>query len=276
MSSSPLPCRLLWCEPRDGVHNMAVDELLLREAEQDGTATVRLYRWSPATLSLGYFQRLEDRRRHAASASCPIVRRPSGGGAILHDDEWTYSIALPLRHPLAAKRDVLYRVVHDSLATVLNAAGAPVYAHGDTGCHSSADVTDLGCAAESQTVSPANVPADRKAFLCFQRHCPGDLLIAGHKVVGSAQRRLRGAVLQHGSILFRRSPFAPELPGLDDLCLHTINRKRVLTEWLRLLRGSLFVTWVKTDESSLDISAITKISEKIYGSSVWTEKRRSE
>ncbi|RMF98770.1 MAG: hypothetical protein D6741_09165, partial [Planctomycetota bacterium] len=210
---------------------MAVDEFLLREAEREGIATVRLYRWSPATLSLGYFQRLEDRDRHPASAACPVVRRPSGGGAILHDDEWTYSIALPSGHPMAAKRDALYRAVHDALVHVLNAAGVPAYAHTSDRCPLSQSDHQLGCAAAADGESPAEkAVSNPKAFLCFQRHCPGDILIAGHKVVGSAHRRLRGSVLQHGSLLFRRSPFAPELPGIEDLSSRPLDQTRVLHE----------------------------------------------
>src|SRR5688500_20216584 len=93
--------RLLLDVPAPGAWNMAVDEALLESAALENRCTLRFYRWSEPTLSLGYFQRYEDRRQHAASLSCACVRRASGGGAILHDHELTYSLAVPPTHPLA-------------------------------------------------------------------------------------------------------------------------------------------------------------------------------
>src|SRR4051794_22517252 len=96
-----IACRLIVDSPADGAWNMALDEALLIDAETSGVASLRFYSWREPTLSLGYFQRHTDRAGHAASAGCLLVRRASGGGAILHDRELTYSIALPQAHPLA-------------------------------------------------------------------------------------------------------------------------------------------------------------------------------
>ena len=74
---------------------MAVDEALLETAASLGVPTLRFYQWQEPTMSLGYFQEYADRLRHAASAGCPTVRRASGGGAIMHDRELTYSLAVP-------------------------------------------------------------------------------------------------------------------------------------------------------------------------------------
>jgi hypothetical protein len=92
--------RLIIDPPQNGAWNMAVDEALLLDAIEDGSATLRFYQWSEPTLSLGYFQRYADRNQHHASRNCAIVRRQSGGGAILHDRELTYSLVLPPGHPL--------------------------------------------------------------------------------------------------------------------------------------------------------------------------------
>jgi lipoate-protein ligase A len=73
-----------------------------------------------------------------------------------------------------------------------------------------------GCGTRSQ---------DNESFLCFVRRTPGDVLLDGWKIAGSAQRRHRGAVLQHGSILFERSPVAPELPGIHDLTSIRLDRR---------------------------------------------------
>src|ERR1700690_2091076 len=93
-------CHLIVDPPGEGAWNMALDEALLEAAQNEGIATLRFYSWREATLSLGYFQGAADRRLHQASADCASVRRASGGGAILHDCELTYSIALPCGHLL--------------------------------------------------------------------------------------------------------------------------------------------------------------------------------
>src|SRR3954469_25809962 len=112
--------RLLFDPPAPGAWNMGVDEALLETAADCGEGTLRFYQWSEPTLSLGYFQSAEDRRQHAASRSCPLIRRASGGGAILHDRELTYSIALP--QPIARSPDssLLYELCHIALIEALD------------------------------------------------------------------------------------------------------------------------------------------------------------
>ena len=115
---------------------------------------------------------------HEASRDCAVVRRSSGGGAIMHDFDVTYSLAVPDGHPLAVNRLRTYRVVHDALIEVLAGMGieAWLFASGDGG---------LGCG----DITPA---ARREPFLCFQRRAPGDVLVKGEKIAGTRQRRRRG------------------------------------------------------------------------------------
>ena len=80
--------RLIIDPPALGRMNMAIDEALLESASR-GETILRFYSWSPATLSLGYFQAYDDRREHSASADLDVVRRSTGGGAIVHDQEIT-------------------------------------------------------------------------------------------------------------------------------------------------------------------------------------------
>jgi lipoate-protein ligase A len=79
--------RLLIDPPAPGPWNMAVDDVLLDLAAATGQATLRFYQWQQPTLSLGYFQALDNRRQHAASQDCPVVRRATGGGGVLHHPE---------------------------------------------------------------------------------------------------------------------------------------------------------------------------------------------
>ncbi len=196
---------------------MALDEALLEIAESDHAAWLRFYTWREPTLSLGYFQPHADRQLHRASANCPMVRRSSGGGAILHDRELTYSIVLPQSHPLARRAELLYQAMHATLIETL---------------------AELGIVATLCDGSPLvanSTPATTEPFLCFERHLHGDLLVGPHKVAGSAQRRHRGAVLQHGSVILARSKFAPELPGLADLAGHEISVDPLQEVWQKRL-----------------------------------------
>ena len=90
-----MDARLILDEPSSGAWNMGVDEALREWAETAGGLGLRFYQWAPATLSLGYFQTHRSRALHAGSAQLPLVRRASGGGAIVHDRELTYSLVGP-------------------------------------------------------------------------------------------------------------------------------------------------------------------------------------
>lgn len=197
MSNTDIPAGALclFDPPASGAWNMALDEALLLGGGNNGSAVLRFYLWSEPTLSLGYFQKCEDRECHLPSVGCKAVRRATGGGAILHDRELTYTLTLPVGHPLGRRPECLYLAIHQTLIDVLARHGIEAWL----------------CPA-----GQANRPAP-EPFLCFQRRAVSDVLLGEHKIAGSAQRRHRGAVLQHGSILLAGSDFAPELPGLLEL-----------------------------------------------------------
>jgi lipoate-protein ligase A len=237
--------------PAEGAWNMALDEVLLRGAASEGTWTLRFYGWSQPTLSLGYFQPWDDRRQHAPSRSCACVRRPSGGGAILHDRELTYSLAVPAGHPLAASAETLYRQIHQSLAALLNrfAIEAEIYA------------------AERAERSRA------EPFLCFERRAPGDVVVGGVKVAGSAQRRWRGAVLQHGSVLLQRSSYAPELRALGDLKTSLPGPYELADDWLPMLTESLGVEFRPDELSAIELTDACQLASDKYQVKTWNRRR---
>jgi lipoate-protein ligase A len=187
-------CRLLTDGgAHSGAWNMAVDAALLESAVLEGRATFRWYRWSEPTLSLGYFQDAAEVDAHPTLSAIPRVRRLTGGGAIVHHHEWTYSFAVPARSLLFDHPLELYHLVHEALIDVLHRGGCPAELRG------------------------ASRPVVPEPFLCFLRQDAHDVVLHGRKIVGSAQRRRKGAVLQHGSLLLRHASFAPEAPGLADL-----------------------------------------------------------
>lgn len=181
--------------PAPGSWNMAFDQALLEHVDEIGVNVLRFYRWSPATLSLGYFQHYDERAYHASSQSLDTVRRASGGGAIVHDQELTYSLVVPISSRWAQSNRRLYDIVHQAVLEQLGQQGITAQLHDDE----------------------KGVRGRENPLLCFQRRADGDILIDGHKIGGSAQRRGRNALLQHGSILLQQSEYAPELPGIFEL-----------------------------------------------------------
>ncbi len=171
--------RLIYDLPTPGVRNMAVDEAILAAVSAGKMPpTLRLYRWSPVCLSLGYGQRVADVDfERLAALGWEVVRRPTGGRAILHADELTYSVALPADHPLAAGSVVeSYRRISAALMAALSSLGAAV-------------------AAERR-----EQPAGAVGPVCFETPSHYEITVEGRKLVGSAQVRRRGGILQHGSL----------------------------------------------------------------------------
>jgi lipoate-protein ligase A len=188
-------CRLIVEDaPQPGAWNMAVDESLLESVVAGGPPTVRWYRWSRPTVSLGYFQPPDAAAAWNNNLDVDVVRRLTGGGAILHHHEWTYSCTMPTLAPLLRHPYDLYDVVHLALCESLQARyGVIVSQRGEV---------------ERLAQEPV---------LCYQRQDPHDVCYRGVKVIGSAQRRRRGALLQHGSVLLQESPHAPGVVGIYDL-----------------------------------------------------------
>ncbi|MGF1579264.1 MAG: biotin/lipoate A/B protein ligase family protein [Gemmataceae bacterium] len=186
-----LSVRQLSFEKADGQTNMAADETMLVSATE-GIASFRLYGWSECTLSLGYFQPQDSRNYHPQLVPLPYVRRPSGGLTLVHQHEITYAIALPDSHQLVLPYPTWVSMIHRIIIGVLSEFG----------------VTATMAAEDGPTHDDP---------LCFKHITKGDLLIGTDKIVGSAQRKLRGALLQHGGILLSQSPATPTLPGLFEL-----------------------------------------------------------
>jgi lipoyl(octanoyl) transferase len=173
--------RLMITPPAHGAVNMAADEAILESVGSgQNLPTLRLYAWEPACLSLGYAQpftdvdipRLQER-------SWEVVRRPTGGRAVLHTDELTYSVIAPLSEPRVAGTVLeSYHRLAQALVETLSLLGMQVMVNGDS-------------------TSP---PHANPNPVCFEVPSIYEITVGGKKLIGSAQARRKEGVLQHGSL----------------------------------------------------------------------------
>jgi lipoate-protein ligase A len=227
---------------------MAADEAMLETAADRGLASLRFYTWSEPTLSLGYFQSSAGRELPNLSA-LPWVRRSTGGAGIVHHHELTYSFTLPAGAEWKSTEPWICRM-HKLLQGVLLDRGI---------------TSHVVVCGEEQKLGEV---------LCFLHHTPGDLVIEGSKVAGSAQRKMRGALLQHGSLLLRRSEFAPQLPGMNDFApgeLFTPEElARQLVAKFAQETGAMIQAGEWTDD---ELARVPLIRAEKYANREWNEKR---
>ncbi|WP_377888538.1 biotin/lipoate A/B protein ligase family protein [Alkalihalobacillus sp. R86527] len=172
---------------RSPAYNMALDEALLKwHSEGEIPPVIRFYGWDPATLSVGYFQQV-DRDIDLTSVekyNLGFVRRPTGGRAVLHDKEVTYSVIVNEDYPNMPKTVTeAYRVISEGLRLGFVELGLDAYF------------------AIPQTEQEKAELRSPRSGVCFDSPSYYELVVEGRKVAGSAQTRQKGVILQHGSIL---------------------------------------------------------------------------
>ncbi|MEM8733082.1 MAG: hypothetical protein AAGG44_02600 [Planctomycetota bacterium] len=246
--------------------NMIIDHQMLGAAESLNSILMRVYEWASPTQSLGYFQKHGQREEHADSQTITTVRRSTGGGAIIHHDDWTYSIALPPTAKIGSREisstgasQELYDCVHQAVIAWLS----ETYGLSARQWESTEPCSTSGC-----------------AFLCFERRAVGDVVLGDSKIMGSAQRRHRGSLLQHGSLLLARSPFAPSLEGLSELSssheeaaqfLASTDAKHAFAKAIfDAVAGRLATDFELIEDGK---SMISEFPSGNYASDAWTRKR---
>ena len=168
-----LTWRLLRSGPADPATNMATDELLLEGVSALGTPVLRFYGWSRPAASFGYLQKIAE--VEASTDLRPLVRRPTAGGVVPHQGDWTYSLALPPHHEWWRLRALQSSErLHQWILASLQAMGV--------------------------TASLAQVAAKQNPLHCFAGPDPLDLVTHGTKLAGAAQRRNRLGLLIQGSL----------------------------------------------------------------------------
>jgi lipoyl(octanoyl) transferase len=182
---------LLLTSPLTGAENMALDEALLERASTSGSAVLRVYTWSEPTISFGRNQEARgtyDPGR-ARERGIAVVRRPTGGRSLLHHREITYSVTAPAQ--LTGSLRESYGRINRLLVDGLRRLGVSVEI----------------AAPRERSLPPSAAP-------CFELPAAGELVVDGRKLVGSAQWRDQGAMLQHGSILVEDDqPLVSSLAG---------------------------------------------------------------
>ncbi len=238
--------RLLPFETAAGADLMAGDAVLLESAAA-GLASLRFYAWSEPTLSLGYFQPAADRERFPL----PWLRRATGGAALVHHHEVTYAFALPpgrgrdWHDPDESWLCRMHHTIRDALKP-------------------------LGI-----TLRPVVCGEEKKLgpVLCFLHQTPADLLCDGAKVVGSAQRKQKGALLQHGGVLLRRSAFTPELAGLHELAGVSLTAEQVAAAVTGRLAADTGWTLEPGDWTAEERLKRATLAVDVYRCSAWNSRR---
>jgi lipoate-protein ligase A len=190
--------RIIIQQENNAFYNMALDEAICEAVRKKlSPPTLRIYKWSRPTLSLGYFQKISDiDLDHCREKDYPIVRRLTGGRAILHDDELTYSFC-------AKKGSLKFNGELHNDYTIISTA----LVEGMKRCGINAEISFLRKRA-----------ADQKSPSCFKVVSYGEVTVDNKKVIGSAQKRYRNGFLQHGSLLFGfdEKEFRKTLKGSDE------------------------------------------------------------
>ena len=257
-------------EPLRGAWNMAVDEALFREAEEGRSPSpvLRLYGWSPACLSIGFHQRIEDTSEegYCTTAGFDVVRRPTGGKAVLHDDEVTYSVVGRQDLPPFAHLGLVetYGLIAQALAEALRSLGL-----------------DVALSERTPAVAPAG------GAPCFLVPSEREITVGGRKVVGSAQKRGRRAFLQHGAVPLRldypalalasgqplahaamyRTAFAGVAdvkPGVTRAAL----RSALCSGFRKVFEGP----WEERPLTEVERESAERLQRERYGNASWTRK----
>ncbi len=178
------PWNLILSDSADAFTNMAIDDALLEStiAGEINIPTLRFYTWSSPSISIGTLQKIKKDidLEKCAKDQIPVVRRPTGGRAVFHDKELTYAVILPLGHPLTRQGiQTSYCTISETFIVGLHKLG-------------------IEAKLEKQTMGNKNYPNE---ISCFATTTQFEVTLQHYKIIGSAQYRQKGVLLQQGSIL---------------------------------------------------------------------------
>jgi len=249
---------------------MAADHTLAHSVAQGGPssgkgsaappAVLRLYTWKRPTISfgrnepvLGVYSPDSDQLRNI-----DLVRRPTGGRAVLHDEELTYAVAVPSR-ALGGARET-YRVLNHALLNAVRSLGTVADIHGD----------------------PNERALPLSAGPCFQSPAEGEVIANGRKLIGSAQARIGGALLQHGSIMISGDQTLLSTIGLSTSHhqpatlseqIGEVDMERVVDAVVGSMKKCFGGGWAEGEYSADEKRMCTQLVESRYAADQWTWRR---
>ncbi|MCR8631173.1 lipoate--protein ligase family protein [Paenibacillus radicis (ex Xue et al. 2023)] len=268
----------------DPAYNMAVDEAILT-AHSEGKVppTVRFYGWNPATLSIGYFQKAVEEIDfdQIKQEGLGFVRRPTGGRAVLHDKELTYSIIVSESYPgIPSGVTQAYRVLSEGLLLGFRKLGL--------------DARMVQLESEEDKSKYASMGS----AACFDSPSWYELVVEGRKIAGSAQTRQKQVVLQHGSILldmdvdqlFRvlkfsnerlqarlKQQFVHKAVAINDLCRHIGKQPVSLPEVEEAFRAGmeegLDIELVESTLTEYEQTLVEQLISEKYANEEWNLRR---
>lgn len=242
--------RLIRDPPLPPAWNLAFDEALLHG---DAT-TLRFYAWDPPALSLGYFQDLSALPPLGAAApGLEVVRRPTGGGAIAHVRELTFSVTDRVGNVFfPADVRASYQRLHQAFARALQRLG-------------------VECGPREEQVLRSD--STQAAWLCFYRSSALDLAARGRKLLGSAQRRVRERVLHHGSLPLAANPCTPQAISVEELRGRSTPREEVEAALIEEIAQAFGVVLEPALPSHEERERAAELVAQKYGRPEWTERR---
>ncbi len=221
----------LWRDQaRSPAMNMAIDETLLLQASAIGKPVLRFYRWDRPAISIGYTQQYHLTARPGAA----LVRRPTGGGVVDHDHDFTYSVAVPPDHYInSLNRLESYHVIHRAVRSGLSRL-------------------DISAELAEDQISGS---IDRASMVCFENPTRYDLVAFGRKIGGSAQRRSRAGLLHQGSL-----HFGGRLPA---------GRKRLEDAFVSGFESELEIEFQPFHESKSLVEQAMELRRRRYDTEEW-------
>lgn len=267
--------RLIESKPAPGAWNMAVDEAILEAASRgDMLPTLRLYAWSPPCLTLGYAQTIADLDATRLQAyGWDVVRRPTGGKAILHTDELTYAVIGPAHEPrLTGSVLESYQRLSNALLRALDLLGIP---------------------ATADEKIPGNASPGDNNPVCFEIPSNYEITFQGRKLIGSAQARRKDGVLQHGSLplcgdlsrIVQALNFQSEVSRqaaakrlleraatVESILGHPVEWESVRDAFILAFEQTLDICFQSDELTSSEQKRAAQLVEQKYAHPTWTER----
>ncbi|MGN7402248.1 lipoate--protein ligase family protein [Cytobacillus praedii] len=260
--------------------NMALDEALLDwNSEGKIPPVIRFYGWNPATLSIGYFQKVEKEidMEQVKAHGLGFVRRPTGGRGVLHEHELTYSVIVSEEHPDMPKTVTeAYRVISEGILKGFHHLGMDAYF------------------AVPRTTEERDSLKNPRSAVCFDAPSWYELVVEGRKVAGSAQTRQKGVILQHGSILLdldedklfslfkypsdrvkerMQKAFKNKAVAINEISKERITLEQAKEAFMKGFAEGLNIELEPYELSAEELAYVNKIAKERYEQDEWNFKR---